>query len=437
MDLFEFGKYHLLADERAESLRKFLSDVWSDRFEWQNNNYNEKTEEESSEENTKKQRILRFDGNRIAALNYVGFIQWEDQQLNIWPKIFDESHDHRLMTSHILYWLSYCQRVHFPKMKISLETLKFDNLLEAFIYIFAHYTKSILESQPYNCYEEITEDTMVMRGRLDMNGYITRHLTTGNWQNLHCTYEPFVYDNLFNRIVKYVSSLLLLMSKNDGTKMILSEITFLLDDVVDQQCTLQDCQKVKFNRLFEDLDIILEMCKMFLGNTTITSTKDSKQNFCFLLPMEYIFEDFLFGFIQQHFPETCPKRHKSDLFLTDQNVFMMEHDIFLENQKVIIDAKYKVRDFKESDKKCGISQSDMYQQVCYAIRRESHEVILLYPSSNDDSRYVEFEVTNPYDFRKIRITGADINIFCENIKEFDQKIIEQLRPLILKYQLSI
>ena len=62
-----------------------------------------------------------------------------------------------------------------------------------------------------------------------------------------------------------------------------------------------DCNEVKLNRLQEDYNIVLNFCEMFLGNSSIARCKDeNKLNFCFLVPMELVFEDFIFNFIKNN-----------------------------------------------------------------------------------------------------------------------------------------
>ena len=110
-----------------------------------------------------------------------------------------------------------------------------------------------------------------------------------------------------------------------------------------------------------------------------------------LFPMEYIFEDFIAGFLENKFSsEWKVEYQKSNMNLSSKpDAFQMQHDIFLtlkkdKTKRIIVDTKYKLRggDFKE-DKKKGISQADMYQMVSYALRRGCKDVILLYPNIDE------------------------------------------------------
>ena len=57
----------------------------------------------------------------------------------------------------------------------------------------------------------------------------------------------------------------------------------------------------------EDYNIVLNFCEMFLGNSGVSRCKDeNKLNFCFLVPMELVFEDFIFNFIKNNFANDWP-----------------------------------------------------------------------------------------------------------------------------------
>jgi len=71
-------------------------------------------------------------------------------------------------------------------------------------------------------------------------------------------------------------------------KRLLSEILFLLDDVSDEHVTRAECERIKVNPFFEDMLIVLDYCKLFLGNSITYSYKNEFRVFAFLLPMEYV-----------------------------------------------------------------------------------------------------------------------------------------------------
>ena len=439
IDLFEFDKYEELKDVDIRKLKEFLRETWNKRNIF--SSYEEEEFDSDLEDlsELKKQPFLIFNNQKIKARNYIGFIQFENTRINIYPKIFKEIdlNNKKIFFDNILFWLSYCSKIDFPFNEFNPNNQEFDDFLEIFIYLFSNYTEKILSEKPYSCYEEITEETTFLKGHLSIPEYIKENLITGNWQNFYCTYEPFIYNNTFNKIVKYVSKILLNNTKNKNNIKKLENILFILDEVDNVTCNYQDCLKIKFNRLYEDLDLILNMCKMFLSNELINSDFDNNKNFCFLLPMEKIFEDFIYGFINKHFPEQKAQYQKSSQFLTDEKVFQLKPDIFLKKSNTIIDTKYKIRNLTEDIKKAGVLQSDMYQMVSYSLKYDSNNVIILYPSEhnsdNNSNQKKHFSISSPFftDNRKINIHISNIKItHSSSVSEINESLKKELSEIL-------
>ena len=435
IDLCEFGRYEkLLNAELVPGLKSYLEEVWRNRKRYgsmvdEDDENEELSEEEEAVWKRNKQRFLSFDGISIRARNYVGFIQYEGLRINIYPKICKGIPQNTIL-SQVLYWLGYSKRVRFPFSQVPLSHDSFEDWLEAFIFLFAHYSEETLSSQPYQAYQEITEETPFLHGRLAIPQYIQVNVITCRQQYFHCTYEPFVYDNQFNRIVKYVTRLLLSVSQNKASIDKLHELLFLLDEVSDIHCQATDCDLVKLNPLYHDLSVILEMCRLFLSSSSINQNDFSNSNFCFLLPMEVIFEDFIFGFIEKHYPDRNPKSQTKVFLASNENkkdVFEIKNDIILQNPCLIIDTKYKIRD--KTDNKKGVAQGDMYQMVAYALKRKIHQVLLIYPKSNGKEASVDtFTVKMPSGSHcDIVIKAIDVNINTQFDKDIgNQFVFDQL-----------
>ncbi|WP_428655985.1 McrC family protein [Runella sp.] len=418
INLFEFDKYEKLSNtELVPGLKSYLEEVWESRKRYgaivdEDDEIDEVSEEEEAVWKRNKQRFLLFDGTFIRARNYVGFIQYEGVRINIYPKICKGIPQNKILPQ-VLYWLGYSKRVSFPFAQVPLSYETFDNWLEAFIFLFAHYSEETLSSQPYQAYQEITEETAFLRGRLAISQYIQANVITGRQQFFHCTYEPFVYDNQFNRIVKFVTRLLLSVSQSKANTDKLHELLFLLDEVSDIHCQTPDCDLVKLNPLYQDLSVILEMCRLFLSSSTVNQHDFSNANFCFLLPMEVIFEDFIFGFVEKYFPTRKPKAQAKSYLALNKNkdkVFDIKNDIILEAPCLIIDTKYKIRNVDGNKK--GIAQSDMYQVLAYAIRRNIDQVLLIYPKVNDietfrDEFTIELSSENNH---KVCVEAMDVDV---------------------------
>ena len=414
----------------------YLSGVWQNR-----NSYveisDEISEEEQQAQKIQKQRFFDFsvDGN-ISARNYVGVVQYEGIRIEVYPKIFsdDDTENVKKWQLNLLYWLTYCRKIKFPFSFADVSKLKFDDYLELLIYIFANYTDEVISQQPFQAYQRVEEETTFIKGRLSFENYTKHNLTTGKWQNFFCTYEPFVYDNQFNRIIKYVARRLSAISENYLNKEKLNEILFILNDVSDVPCTASDCEKVKLNPLFEDHKQILELCKMYMSNQVIDMESEDSKNFCFLVPMEYIFEDFIYGFILDKFPNLNVTCQSTDFLALNQGskVFQIKNDIYIKD-KLIIDTKYKIRR-KDDGLKSGVCQNDLYQMVSYAIRRNCNEVLLLYPQTVTSLNIpTMFEIPSAMITQPIKINVRNIDITFDDIHEADELIksrVEELNILI-------
>lgn len=413
----------------------YLSGVWQNRNRYVESS-EELTEEEQQEERIQRQRFFDFtvDG-KISARNYVGVVQYDGIRIEVYPKIFaeDEAENTKLWQLNMLYWLSYCRKVKFPFSFADVSKLQFDDFLELLIYIFANFTEDVISNQPFQAYHTVGEETPFLKGRISFEEYTKNNLTTGKWQNFFCNHEPFVYDNLFNRIVKYVTKRLLAVSENYLNQERLNEILFILNDVSDIPCSANDCDKVKLNPLFAEHKHILDLCRLYLSNQVIDLEDKDSNNFCFLLPMEYIFEDFIFGFVSDKWPVLNIRSQSTDYLALRKgsSVFQIRNDIYIP-EKLIIDTKYKIRSNNDG-MKAGVAQSDLYQMISYALRRNCRNVLLLYPATvNSSATDATFSIPSAMLSGDIEIDVRNINIVFNNLQDADmtmQSRIKTLNPL--------
>ncbi len=385
--LFEYGEKVRVPDRQA--LESYLCSLWKDYKEiWQ-------VQDDDENEDTKDpkyQPFMSFDGDLARAQNYIGFIHFEGLEIEIYPKVFKNTPDisKALMHGHLFYWFSYCKKVKFPFNRASLDRLEIDKLPELILYLFASRIHEVIYSQPYSAYEEVQEALQTPRGRINFSRYVNR-MSYCNYHLIDCDYEPFVFDNSLNRIIKYCARLLLSKTRVSETQRVLNEIVFLLDEVDDQVCSLQQLLKLQISPIYSDYEEVVHICRMILENQVYSHEDYEMRNWSLLFPMETIFEEFIAGYIQKHFSDIFKvEAQKSDIYLhTDPDAFNIQHDILLTNkenfEKIIIDTKYKPRwNLEERDPKKGIKQSDMYQMISYAYRRGTDKVMLIYPNTCEE-----------------------------------------------------
>ncbi|AWV96722.1 McrC family protein [Arcticibacterium luteifluviistationis] len=431
INLFEYQNKVDIQDS-FDGLEGFLDEIWNNR---------EKSSYYSGEGSSKieSQRFLQFihKSNELKSNKYVGVIHYEGNKINLLPKIFFDSEREYSVTevnqvqNHILWWLSYCRKIKFPNYQASLDSAKSD-FFEVLIYLFSKYTRELLSSSIYQQYEEVNKELSFIKGRLNTNDYINENLGTGRWHKLNCTYDAFVFDNEFNRIIKYVTTLLFNVTSSQENKKNLREILFILDEVSDERATVEQCSRISFNPMFDEFETVRDYCQLFLTNCVSFDYKNDLKLFAFLLPMEYVFEDFIFGFIDKELEKVTAKAQRSDTHLDEGKTFKLKPDLWLktEHKSLIADTKYKIVYSDESDPKKGISQNDLYQMLAYAVRFKVDEIILFYPNTIKESQEDETELT----IKDALADGKEISIKAFQLPIINRKLLTS--DLVLKTDLA-
>ena len=421
INLFEYQNKVDIQDS-FEGLEGFLDEIWNSREK--NSFYSE-----NGNDKIESQRFLQFihKSNELKSNKYVGVIHYEGNKINLLPKIFFDSekeyqtNEVNQIQNHILWWLSYCRKIKFPNYQASLGSAKSD-FFEVLIYLFSKYTRELLNSSIYQQYEEVNRELSFIKGRLNTNEYINENLSKGKWHKLNCTYDAFVFDNEFNRIIKYVTTLLFNVTSSQDNKKNLREILFILDEVSDERATAEQCSRISFNPMFGEFETVRDYCQLFLTNCISFDYKNDLKLFAFLLPMEYVFEDFIFGFIDKELEKVTAKAQRSDTYLDEGKAFNLKPDLWLktDHKSLIADTKYKIVYSDEKDPKKGISQNDLYQMLAYAVRFEVDEIILFYPNTIKQGQEEETELT----IKDALADGKEISIRAFQLPIINRALLE-------------
>lgn len=416
--LFEFDKW--IKVKNKDSLKLLLRDVWQQHIF-----SNTGIEISDVENGTHYQPFLNFDDDLVRANNYVGFISYDDELIEIFPKVFRNCQNPEgfkdLMLQHIFYWFGFCRKWRFPFSHSSIDTRDIKEFPELIINIIANQFLETISRQPLTMYQQVEEALQSPRGSINFSRYVNKSVRYGNYHSVECDSEPFLFDNRVNRIIKYCSRLLLFQTRITDNQRILQEVIFILDEADDLPCTFSDLEGIALNPFFEDYESLMSICSLILRQQLYSNNFYNLSQWCLLFPMEYIFEDFLAGFLQDKFQNKWKVEYqKSEKYLAINedciNIFNMQHDIFLtskENRdlKIIVDTKYKLRgiNYKEDLKK-GVAQTDLYQMVSYAFRRGCSNILLVYPNLTEKLNTPDrFEISSGFAGRdKIYVTAIEI-----------------------------
>jgi len=440
--LFEYDKW--VKVENSTALLHSLKSIWRQR------NFMDLTEElEENETDKNYQPFLRFSNIEIRANNYVGFIQTANDLVEIYPKVFRNcpEKDKNDMLRHIFFWFNYCRKWKFPFSQAQLDRFSIDEFPELIINLIANQFLDTVSNQPLTMYQPVEEAMQTPRGSINFKRYIVNSLASGNFQNIECDYEPFLFDNKVNRVIKYCSRLLMNQTKFAENLQMLQEVVFILDEVEDNPCNGYEVEDIKLNSFFEEYNKVLDSCKLVLNQQLYSSNTYDLSQWCLLFPMEYIFEDFVAGFLDDKFSNDWTVEYqKSNKSLASnelgKNVFQMQHDIFLTSKdinarKIIIDTKYKLRspDFKNDIKK-GVAQADLYQMTSYAFRRGCTDIVLLYPNLTEGINEPDiFTITSGFNnYNKIKVVVMEIPFWTE--ENFNSQNLENILFNTLKTQLD-
>lgn len=442
ISLFEYGQWATISER--DTLEDILCSIWQSRI------FTNDFELAGKETDKKYQPFLQFDGDRIKAKNYVGFIQNGAETIEIYPKVFrteaSTSEYKELMLKHIFYWFRYCRKWRFPFSQVSLDTIETTEFPELIINLVANQFLEAISNQPLTMYQELEEAMQTPRGSINFKRYITNSISYGNYQSIECDYEPFLFDNKVNRALKYCSRLLLNQTRFSENQRILQDVIFILDEVEDLPCSAHDIEKISINSFFEAYGFILDSCKLILNQQLYTNSTYDFSQWCLLFPMEYIFEDFLAGFLETWFSRNWKVHYqKSDMYLAEasdgKKVFNMQHDIFLTardetKRKIIVDTKYKLRPTKyKNDPKKGVSQNDLYQMVSYAFKRGCTDIVMVYPNISENIMQPDrFVITSGYDgSERINVTTMEIPFWSFiNFEQLDTRLKETIDATINK-----
>jgi 5-methylcytosine-specific restriction enzyme subunit McrC len=276
-----------------------------------------------------------------------------------------------------------------------------------------------------------------MRGKLLTDPYMQQQLATGQWQKLQTRYAALQYDNGFNRLVKYVATQLLPLASRKSIQP-LESVLFLLQEVSEQEFFLSDMDTIHVNRLYEDHQEILQMCRFFLASEALCPPGQEGMYFSFLVPMERVFEYFVAGFLRHHFPQIQAKVQSRSYLATWQGspVFQIRNDIWIPATNIILDTKYQLLNHDLEHLRKDINQADLYQMLAYAVRRNSTQVHLLYPGRVTQLQTLTYEIEKGLGDQTVYIHVHLIPVILHEDVDLNQLTVSEYLEPLLKQALS-
>lgn len=374
-------------------------------------------------------QILR-DG--VKATSQVGIFAAGTKTIQILPKISKELEED-FTVKNLLYMLAYTRKIDVSEAQLSkLCERKRADFFEIIIYLFARNLLELLKKNFHKNYQETQENLNFIKGCILFHEQIKKNLLRKN--RIYCNFSCFSEDILLNQIFKYASWLLIGLTRDTENYRMLKEIDFILSDISFKRIKPADFDALHLDRLNYYYRPLVDLAQLFILHSTVELTHDKLQTFSFMFDMDELFEQFIAGFMIKNRSKLLPQKsgvkyHDKSKYLIDhpEPTFMLIPDILVScnGQKLIIDTKYKILDPK--DRKLGVSQSDLYQVIAYALKHECPNVVLLYPAHLLKEVNAEPYIVH-YDGNEIRvfIRIIDLNVDMQTHK---QLMIEQLKSV--------
>ena len=337
----------------------------------------------------------------VKAKSYVGVVQIGDLQIEILPKIDNQSitgqegaeFNQQNTRQNFLYMLSMACKLPLHERDLASQKIRSLPLWEALIRIFAGRLLVELRRGQQHAYMYREENLTCVRGRILIQHQLTRN--PAQRHKIHVGFDEFSNDTPLNRILKAGCVRLLAMTNLVETQQLLREGLLELADVGEQVVAPHDFDAVRFDRGSERFRELLEFCRLVFLGATPSPEVGSKTIFSLLFPMEKLFEEFVGGCLKKFAADLGFRR--ADLHLQSEanrrwllrdlknrGKFRLKPDVLINDNagspRLILDTKWKRPLSDDADTKNGVQQGDMYQLYAYATRYKCRDNILLFPS---------------------------------------------------------
>ncbi|CAM3319181.1 Restriction endonuclease [Helicobacter labetoulli] len=267
-------------------------------------------------------------------------------------------------------------------------------LLEIFVRMFLDECEKLVKAGLKSDYLCIVQNRVFLKGKLEFKDHITQNLI--HKERFFTSSDEYTQDIAPNRLIQSTLCVLSCLSFSPNTQTRLDSMRFIFADISPSENIESDFIKCNNMSRAKEYEMILLWCKVFLGQKAFSPYVGSDKAIAFVFPMEKLFESFVSFWLKKCAKDFKVKTQESSKYLLqdkedkdkdeeDKDIFCLKPDIIMRGKDriIIVDTKWKIPDSSIDEKKCGISQNDLYQMWAYAskYRLESSNVsvVLIYP----------------------------------------------------------
>jgi 5-methylcytosine-specific restriction enzyme subunit McrC len=224
----------------------------------------------------------------------------------------------------------------------------------------------------YRAYVAKTGQLAYVRGRLNIRQAIQKP-----WDvKLSCHYEEYSGDIEENQILAWT---LFIIGRSGLCSERVSPTVRQAYHALQGLVTLQprsadDCIGRVYNRLNEDYRPLHALCRFFLEGSGASHERGDRTMLPFLVDMARLYELFVAEWLKAHLPRHLLLKFQEQVNISKTVHFKTDlvlYDISTGTARYILDTKYKTPKQPAAD--------DIAQVVAYAVSKDCHEAILVYP----------------------------------------------------------
>lgn len=327
--------------------------------------------------------------------------------------------DKNIWIHNIYYMLSYA----FEELKKNnyeyIAREEFERIQDLFAEILYKGVSAQLKRGLHREYVNRTEDLSILRGRLDIRGTIDNQLRCRNM--LRCEYDNLSENNLFNRILKAILSLLCReRSVSPVRRAKLKQLMpFFLE--VDEI----DIRNIRWNsfvyqRNNQAYRMLINICYFIIDGMLMTTETGKYRMATFSDEhMCRLFERFVLEYYRVHHRELSPNPDRIAWNICPEEATMidflpaMRSDIVLHrgDQTLVIDTKYYSHAMQRHFDKPTIHSANMYQIFTYVKNFDVEDTgkvsgLLLYAKTDED---ITPDLSASFGKNRIRVKTLDLN----------------------------
>ena len=340
----------------------------------------------------------------VKAQNQVGVVQFANGlQIEILPKIAvrPDENERAVLRQLLLKLLSHIRD--YPYLlagEAQLSSQKDYPILEVFIRSYVQELESICTNGLKSEYERVDENLNVLKGKLLIKDNIRANRL--KLTKFYCRYQRYTPNSPVNRIIKATLEKLLSSSRSFQNRDKLYRLLDVFTQVETSKNIQADLQKaLNLDRTYKEYQKIMMWSRLFLNNSSVTSTQGNVVNTSIVFPMEKVFEDYIAFLFKKFSKDYIIRAQDRSVFLVthrNRGKFRLRPDIVVANDEapvLIVDTKWKLLNAFQERENYGISQSDMYQLYAYGkkyelehnkgkeLRVKPPHLVLLYPENEN------------------------------------------------------